>query len=202
MYVCSVGPSYEQAHLIRRINIVLTLRFVAHFSGAANPDGGQEWRVGHLSPAKSDSGPSFGTQVSAVCENVEVDPLEAFCRNWSRPTATTGDTLTARLPFQRWNLSTRREAPANQWAEEDRFSDFPPKSGHTRGGRKISARDRKLEGVSHQTGHVRRLEPSLDFRRTRARRWKVARLMFSYPLRPPSGTIPEKTTSCHNLPAN
>ena len=80
MYVCSVGPSYEQAHLIRRINIVLTLRFVAHFSGAANPDGGQEWRVGHLSPAKSDSGPSFGTQVSAVCENVEVDPLEAFCR--------------------------------------------------------------------------------------------------------------------------
>ena len=55
------------------------MRFVISLKRAANPDGGQEWRLEHFSSAKFDSGPSSmssSTQVSIDCEHIEMDPLE------------------------------------------------------------------------------------------------------------------------------
>ena len=52
------------------------MRFAISLKRAANPDGGQEWRLEHFSAVKFDSGPSSGTEESIDCEHIEMDPLE------------------------------------------------------------------------------------------------------------------------------
>jgi len=64
----------QVTHLHCSINPVLTMRFVVSLKRAADPDGGQEWRLEHFSSAGPYSDPSSGTRVSTVCENIEMNP--------------------------------------------------------------------------------------------------------------------------------
>ena len=51
------------------------MRFAVSLKRAANPDGGQEWRLEHFSSADFCGKPLPGVQTSSICENIEMDPV-------------------------------------------------------------------------------------------------------------------------------
>ena len=51
------------------------MRFAVSLKRSADPDGGQEWGLTHLSSINFAGDPSADTQASTVYENVEMDPL-------------------------------------------------------------------------------------------------------------------------------
>lgn len=52
------------------------MRFVVSLKRSADPHGGQEWQLSHFSSVGFAGGPSSGAAVSAVCDDVEMDPVD------------------------------------------------------------------------------------------------------------------------------
>ncbi|KAF9646554.1 hypothetical protein BDM02DRAFT_3118500, partial [Thelephora ganbajun] len=59
-------------------NPILTLRFAVSLKRSADPEGGQEWQLKHFTSINFADVPLPDTQVSDVCDDIEMDPVNSL----------------------------------------------------------------------------------------------------------------------------